>query len=211
MKQIVYGTLKVFKFLTRSRNIFYIFYYKQHFCVKFQLSSSEIDHSGETNSIDLTLGSFSDAAGLFSSDLSKQFIGITPFPTTPVTTRPMPPLAYPNQPKQPSTTFNSNGVISSSVINSNNRPYNNNNININSNNNNPAVNNVTNYQQKTSASSSLQLAQPPQSRPNTSSVTTNNNNPFVRPSDSKSLMNGRTSYSNASQLSKHEVSFSSFS
>lgn len=147
------------------------------------------------NSIDLTLGNFNDAATLFSSDLSKQFIGITSFPTTPVATRPMPPLAYPNQPKQSSSAFNSNGVISSSqssVMNSNNRTYNN---------NNPAINNVNNYQK--SSSSSLQLAPPPRAG-NNSIATSNNNSTFVRPSDNKPIMNGRN-YAN-SQIGKHEVS-----
>lgn len=160
------------------------------------------------NSIETTLGNFRDAATLFTGDLSKQFIGIASSPTTPVLTRPMPPLAYPNQqPKQSSSAFSSNGVISSSqssVINSNNRTYNNN----NNNNNNPAINNVNSYQQK--SSSSFQLAPPPQSR---ASMTAPNNNPFVRPSDNKQPMNGgiRSGYAGASQPGKHEVSVKSFS
>jgi hypothetical protein len=129
----------------------------------------------------LTLGNFSDAATLFTSDLeTKKFIGITTFPTTPVTPRPMPPLAYPNQqPKQSSSAFNNNN---------------------NNNNNNPAINNVNNYQQN-SSSSSFQLAPAPQSRVNSNSITTsnNNNNTFVRPSDNKP-MNGRN-YPSASQVS----------
>lgn len=162
------------------------------------------------NYIDSTLGNFNDAAAqIFSSDLStKQFIGITSSPTTPVLTRPIPPLAYPNQQqKQSSSTFNSNGVISSSqssVINSNNRTYNNNIIN----NNNPAIIHVNNNNYQPKTSSSLQLAPPPSSR---ASIAASNNNTFVRPSDNKPLMiNGRSGYANQSQPGKHEVSVETF-
>lgn len=185
----------------------------------FQLDSTQVDRS-----IDLTLGNFSDAAPLFETD-TKQFIGITPYPSTPIATRQMPP-AYP-QPKQSSSAFNSNGLTSSSQSSvtttnnnnnniSNSRTYNNNNNNTinnnNNNNSNTAINNVNNYQQKSSSSSILQLAPPPQSRAssnnvNNSSITASNsiNNTFVRPTDNKPLINGgRSSYTNASQL-KHEV------
>lgn len=190
------------------------------FIILFQLSSSEVDHS-----IDLTLGNFNDAAPLFGTDTKKDllsaFIGITTYPTTPIaSTRQMPPLAYP-QPKQSSSTFNSNGLTSSaqsSVINnSNSRTYNNNNNTL-INNNNTAMNNVNSYQQK-SSSSTLLLAPPPQSRANSNSVINNNNNnntsiitsansinnTFIRPPDSKPLINGRSSYTTASQINKHEV------
>lgn len=166
-----------------------------------QLSSSEVDHS-----IDLTLGNFSDAASLFTNSDTKQFIGITTHPTTPIATRQMPPLAYP-QPKQSSSAFNSNGVTSqSSVINSC-RTYNNNiNNNNNTNSNGAAINNVNNYQQKSSSSSSsLLLAPPPPSRAS-SIAASSNNNTFVRPSDNKPLINGsRSGYATASQLNKLEV------
>lgn len=171
------------------------------FLFSFQLSSSDhIDHS-----IDLTLGNFCDAAAVLNND-AKQFIGITNFPTTPVATRPMPPLAYP-QPKQSSSAFASNGLPSSqSVINS--RTYNNsNNINNNNNISNSAINNVNNYQQQkmTSSSAALILAPPPPSRAN-NNTSSNSNNPFVRPSDNKPLINGRSGgYATASQPSKHEV------
>lgn len=179
--------------------------------ILFQLSSSEVDHS-----IDLTLGNFSDAAPLFGTD-TKQFIGITTYPTTPIaSTRQMPPLAYP-QPKQ-SSAFNSNGLTpsaQSSVINNScSRTYTNNINNNNTiiNNNNTAISNVNSYQQK-SASSALLLAPPPQSRANSSSINNNNsssitstnNNNFVRPPDSKPLINGRSAYTTAPQLNKHEV------
>lgn len=174
------------------------------------MSSSEVDHS-----IDLTLGNFSDAAPLFGTD-TKQFIGITTYPTTPIaTSRQMPPLAYP-QPKQSSSTFNSNGITASAQSsvnnNSSSRPYNNsiNNNNTIINNNNTAINNVNNYQQK---SSSLTLLPPPQSRANSSNsinnnvsiTSTNNNNTFARPLDSKPLINGRSGYTTGPQLNKHEV------
>lgn len=182
------------------------------FYYSFQLDSTQVDRS-----IDLTLGNFSDAAPLFETD-TKQFIGITPYPTTPIATRQMPPLAYP-QPKQSSSAFNSNGLTSSSQSsvttnnNSSSRTYNNNNNNTinNNNNSNTAINNVNNYQQKSSSSSIPQLAPPPQSRANNSnnvnnsSITASNTNTFVRPTDNKPLINGgRSSYTTASQL-KHEV------
>lgn len=159
-----------------------------------QLKSSEVDHS-----IDLTLGNFNDAAPLFSASDTKQFIGITNYPTTPVATRQMPPLAYP-QPKQ-SATF-SNGVTSASGTGSNNitsRPYTN--SNNNAINGNPTTNSGANsYQQK--SSSTLALAPPPQSR---ASITPSFNNTFARPPDAKPL-NGRSSYPTNTQSSKHEVS-----
>jgi hypothetical protein len=160
------------------------------------LSSAEVESSGVISSIDSTLGNFNDAAPLFGSDLSKQFIGITSFPMTPVATRPMPPLAFPSQPKQSSSAFNANGVISSQsqAISNNNRTYNN---------NNPPINNVNSYPK---SSSTLQLAPPPQSRAGSNSINTSNSNTFVRPSDNKPLMNGRSSYPNAPQMGKHEVS-----
>lgn len=188
----------------------------------FQLDSTQVDRS-----IDLTLGNFSDAAPLFETD-TKQFIGITPYPSTPIAPRQMPPLAYP-QPKQSSSAFNSNGLTSSSQSsvtttnnnnnNSSSRTYNNNNNNTinNNNNSNTAINNVNSYQQKSSSSSIPQLAPPPQSRANNSnnvnnsSITASNNtNTFVRPSDNKPLINGgRSSYTTASQL-KHEVNKTNF-
>lgn len=188
------------------------------FSLFLQLSSSEVDLS-----IDLTLGNFNDAAPLFGTDTKHSpFIGITNFPTTPVATRQMPPLAY-TQPKQSSSAFNSNGLTSSSmqssVISNNNinnninnissRAYNNNNNNNINNNSNTAINNVNSYQQKSSSSSStLLLAPPPQSRATSNSgsiASANNNNTFVRPPDSKPLINGRSGYTTTSQLSKHEV------
>lgn len=169
-----------------------------------QLSSSEVDLS-----IDQTLGSFYDAAPLFGSDtkLQSTFIGITTHPTTPIATRQMPPLVFP-QPKQSSSAYNSNGISSSqsSVINSSSRTYNNNNNNTI--NNNTAISNVSSYQQKSASSSSsgaLTLAPPPQSRANSSNITSSNINTFVRPPDNKPLINGRSSYTSASQSSKHEV------
>lgn len=163
-----------------------------------QLKSSEVDHS-----IDLTLGNFNDAAPLFSASDTKQFIGITNYPTTPVATRQMPPLAYP-LPKQSATFVN--GVTSVSGAGSNNitsRPYiNNNNNAINNINGNPTANSGANsYQQKV-----LTLAPPPQSR---ASITPSFNNTFARPPDAKPL-NGRSSYPTNTQSSKHEVSFRSF-
>lgn len=185
----------------------------------FQLSSSDVDLS-----IDSTLGNFNDAAPLFGADTKHHvsFIGITTHPTTPVaSTRQMPPLAYP-QPKQSSSsssTFNSNGLTQSStqssvINNSSSRTYGNNNTIIN--NNNTTINNVNSYQQQKSSSSNFLLAPPPQSRANsnsiisnnnTSSITSanNNNNTFVRPLDSKPLINGRSGYTTTSQLNKHEV------
>lgn len=167
------------------------------------ISSDQIDPS-----IDLTLGNFIDAAPLFSND-TKQFIGITPYPTTPIAVRPMPPLAYPQSKQSSSAFINSNGLTSSqsAVNNNNSRPYNNNN------NNNTAINNVNSYQQKSSSSTAtLLLAPPPQSRANignsSNSASTNNNinNTFVRPSDNKPLINGRSGYPTAPQLNnKHEV------
>lgn len=69
----------------------------------------------------------------------------------------------------------------------------------------------------TSSSSTLILAPPPPSRANNNSNTSSNNNPFVRPSDNKPLINGRSGgYATASQANKHEVniafgiSFSAF-
>lgn len=180
------------------------------------MSSSEVDHS-----IDLTLGNFNDAAPLFGTDTKSlsgltQFIGITTYPTTPTaSSRQMPPLAPYSQPKQSSSTFNSNGITSSAqssiINNSSSRTYNNNN-NINNNNtiinnNNTAINNVNSYQK--SSSSTLQLAPPPQSRANSNSgsITSANsiNNTFARPLDNKPLINGRSSYPTAPQLNKHEV------
>lgn len=159
------------------------------FLLAFQMSSSEVDHS-----IDQTLGNFLDAAKLFETD-TKQFIGITPYPTTPITTRPMPPLAY-TQPTKVSSasSFGSNGITSSqSVTNNSSRPYNN-----NSNSNNTAISNVNSYQQKTT----MILAPPPQSRANNAA---SNNSTFVRPNDNKPLINGRPGYPTASQPNKHEV------
>lgn len=170
------------------------------FSLSLQLKSSEVDHS-----IDLTLGNFNDAAPLFSASDTKQFIGITNYPTTPVTPRQMPPLAYP-QPKQSAPFLN--GVTSSaSGAGSNNitsRPYSNNNINnnaININGNLTANNGANSYQQK-----ALTLAPPPQSR---ASITSSFNNTFARPPDAKPL-NGRSSYPINSQSSKHEVSIRFF-
>jgi hypothetical protein len=168
------------------------------------MSSSEVDRS-----IELTLGNFSDAAPFLAiPGDAKNFIGITTFPTTPNATRQMPPLVYP-QPKQSSSAFNSNGLTSSSqssVTNSSSRTYNNNNNNTinnnNNNNNNTGINNVNSYQPKSSSSTLLQ-APPPQSRAN--SITSSNNNTFVRPSESKPLINGRSGYTTVQQLNKHEV------
>lgn len=173
--------------------------------LSFQLSSSDVDYS-----IDQTLGDFNDAAPLFGSD-TIQFMGITSFgPQTPITPRQMPPLAYPQPKQQQSPAFNSNGITSSSQSQvAYNRPYNN--INNNNNptiNNNNTSNNVNNYNQlKTSSSAPLILAPPPQSRANSNnnSITPSNSNTFVRPPDSKPLMNGRSAYTTASQSSKHEV------
>lgn len=170
----------------------------------FQLSSSEVDYS-----IDSTLGSFSDAAPLFGLD-SKQFIGITTFPTTPIANRTMPPV-FP-QPKQSSAAF-SNGISSASqssaINNSNSRTYNNNN-NVNNNNkesiSNNNINNVNNYQQKSSSSAVPSLAPPPLSRAVNNNITSSNSSTFVRPSDNKPLINGRPGYAIPSQLNKHEVS-----
>lgn len=165
------------------------------------------------NSIDLTLGNFNDAAPIFAgSEIVAKHLGITTGPNTPLATRQMPPLAYP-QPKQ-SASF-SNGVTSSQSSvntnsNSNSRTYNNNN-NLNTiNNNSIAINSVNSYQQKLSSSSSsstLVLAPPPQSRANNSNSSniTASNNTFVRPSDNKPLINGRSGYTTASQSNKHEV------
>ncbi|CRL00966.1 CLUMA_CG014250, isoform B [Clunio marinus] len=206
------------------------------FGVPKKLSSAEVDHS-----IDLTLGNFNDAAPLFGTD-TKQFIGITTFPTTPIANRQMPPLAYPQPNKQQSSmAFNNNGLTSSqsSAINCSSRTYNNinnnnNNININNNintinnnnNSNTAINNVNSYQQKplslsssssSSSSRSLILAPPPQSRvtnssSSNSSITSmnnninNNNNTFVRPSDNKPFINGRSNYASGQQSNnKHET------
>lgn len=173
--------------------------------LSFQLSSSDVDYS-----IDQTLGDFNDAAPLFGSD-TIQFMGITSFgPQTPITPRQMPPLAYPQPKQQQSPAFNSNGITSSSQSQvAYNRPYNNinNNNNPTINNNNNTSNNVNNYNQlKTSSSAPLILAPPPQSRANSNnSITPSNSNTFVRPPDSKPLMNGRSAYTTASQSSKHEV------
>lgn len=177
--------------------------------LSFQLSSSDVDYS-----IDQTLGDFNDAAPLFGSD-TIQFMGITSFgPQTPIAPRQMPPLAYPQPKQQQSPAFNSNGITSSSQSQvAYNRPYNN--INNNNNptiNNNNTSNNVNNYNQlKTSSSAPLILAPPPQSRANSNnSITPSNSNTFVRPPDSKPLMNGRSAYTTASQPSKHEVNITNW-
>lgn len=151
----------------------------------------------------MTLGNFNDAAPLFGSD-TKQFIGITNYPTTPIpATRQMPPLAYP-QPKMNASAFNSNGVSASSQqsVAANSRTYNNNNSNAinNNNNNNTAINSVNSYQAKSSGSALLQPP-PPQSRANNNIAS---NNSFARPSEAKPL-NGRSNYASGSQLGKHEV------
>lgn len=162
------------------------------------MSPAEVDLS-----IEQTLGNFCDAAPLFGTDTtSKQFIGITNFPTTPIAPRQMPPLAY-TQLKQPSSSFVSNGSAPQqfSAQSGSSRTHNNNNNNNNTLNNNTATNNV-NYQPKQPSSASLQ-ATSQQSRTNSS--ITSSSNTFVRPPDSKPLLNGRPSYSSNLQLSKHEV------
>jgi hypothetical protein len=160
------------------------------------MSPAEIDLS-----IEQTLGNFCDAAPLFGVD-TKQFIGITNFPTTPVAPRQMPPLAY-TQPRQSASPFVSNGITSSqsSAVNSSSRTYINNNNNSNTLNNNTATNNVNNYQPKLSSSASLQ----PSLLQNRTNNSVTSSNTFVRPIDSKALLNGRSSYSGSSQLGKHEV------
>jgi hypothetical protein len=166
------------------------------------MSPAEVDHS-----IELTLGNFNDAAPLFGSD-TKQFIGITNYPTTPIATRQMPPLAYP-QPKQSSSAFNSNGITpsQSSAVNSSSRTSynNNNNNNTINNNNNPAINNVNSYPTKLSSSALLQAPSSQSRANNSNSITSLNSNTFARPPDTKPPINGRSNYASASQLNKHEV------